>query len=55
MSEFDGLSFELVLPELMMLGGLLVMILIPNMGDARMRLPSPQSGCRFCSAVPDSR
>ncbi|MEC8874782.1 MAG: NADH-quinone oxidoreductase subunit N [Candidatus Thermoplasmatota archaeon] len=39
MSEFDGLSFELVLPELMMLGGLLVMILIPNMGDARMRLP----------------
>jgi NADH-quinone oxidoreductase subunit N len=35
----DGLSYDLVLPEIMMLAGLLAMILIPNLGDARMRLP----------------
>jgi len=35
----DGLAYDLVLPEIMMLAGLLAMILIPNLGDARMRLP----------------
>ncbi len=38
-SELDGLAYDLVLPEIMMLAGLLAMILIPNLGDARMRLP----------------
>jgi NADH-quinone oxidoreductase subunit N len=38
-SELDGLAYDLILPELMMLVGLLAIILIPNLGDARMRLP----------------
>ena len=35
----DGLAYDLVLPEILMLAGLLAMILVPNLGDAKMRLP----------------
>ena len=38
-SELDGLAYDLILPELVMLAGLLAIVLIPNLGDARVRLP----------------
>ena len=39
MSELSEISVSLVLPELIMLSGLVACILIPNLGDARMRIP----------------
>ncbi|MDP7001994.1 MAG: NADH-quinone oxidoreductase subunit N [Candidatus Thalassarchaeaceae archaeon] len=39
MSELEGLSYGLVIPEFLMLAGLIAMILVPNLGDAKMRLP----------------
>ena len=39
MSELSEISVNLFLPELIMLSGLVACILIPNLGDARMRIP----------------
>jgi len=38
-SELDGLSPEILLPEIIMLCGLVALIIAPNIGDARFRVP----------------
>ena len=38
-SEVSGISPELLLPELIMLAGLVALIIVPNIGDARFRIP----------------
>ena len=38
-TDIDAETVELILPELIMLAGMLAMILIPNLGDATMRIP----------------
>jgi len=38
-SDMDSATTQLILPELMLLGGIIAMILVPNLGDATMRIP----------------
>jgi len=38
-SDMDSATAQLILPELLMLGGIIAMILVPNFGDATMRIP----------------
>ncbi|MAH98694.1 MAG: hypothetical protein CMA12_05035 [Euryarchaeota archaeon] len=38
-SELDGIDVQLLLPELIMTIGLLAIIIFPNLGDARFRIP----------------
>jgi len=38
-SDMDPATAQLILPELLMLGGIIAMILVPNFGDATMRIP----------------
>jgi len=38
-SDMDLATAQLILPELLMLGGIIAMILVPNFGDAAMRIP----------------
>ena len=38
-SDMDLATTQLILPELLMLGGILAMILVPNFGNATMRIP----------------
>ena len=38
-SEVSGISPALLLPELIMLAGLVALIIVPNIGDARFRIP----------------
>lgn len=38
-NDMDLATAQLILPELLMLGGIIVMILVPNFGDATMRIP----------------
>ncbi len=55
-TDMDAETMELILPELIMLAGMLAMILIPNLGDATMRIPLTKTrvpilfgGTRFAS------
>jgi len=55
-TDIDAETMELILPELIMLAGMLAMILIPNLGDATMRIPLTKTrvpilfgGTRFAS------
>jgi len=55
-TDIDAETMELILPELIMLAGMLAMILIPNLGDATMRIPLTRTrvpilfgGTRFAS------
>ena len=38
-SELEGIELSLILPELVMLIGLVALIIVPNLGDARFRIP----------------
>ena len=38
-SELDGMDITLLLPEVILTLGLAAIILIPNLGDARFRIP----------------
>ena len=38
-SELDGMDIQLLLPELVMMLGLAAIIIIPNLGDAKFRIP----------------
>ena len=38
-SELAGMPTELLLPEIIMLVGLVALIIVPNLGDARFRIP----------------
>ena len=55
-NDMDLATAQLILPELLMLGGIIVMILVPNFGDATMRIPLTKirlpvliGGTRFAS------
>ena len=55
-TDIDAETMGLILPELIMLAGMLAMILIPNLGDATMRIPLTRTrvpilfgGTRFAS------
>ena len=55
-TDIDAETMGLILPELIMLAGMLAMILIPNLGDATMRIPLTRTrvpvlfgGTRFTS------
>ena len=39
MSSLSDISMELLIPESMMIIGILAMIIIPNLGDAKIRIP----------------
>ena len=39
MNSLSDISLELLLPEVMMIIGILAMIIIPNLGDAKIRIP----------------
>ena len=38
-SELDGIDLQLLLPELLLTLGLAAIIIIPNLGDAKFRIP----------------
>ena len=38
-SELDGMDLQLLLPELILTLGLAAIIIIPNLGDAKFRVP----------------
>ena len=38
-SELDGVDLQLLLPELLLTLGLAAIIIIPNLGDAKFRIP----------------
>ena len=55
-SDMDLDTTQLILPELLLLGGIIAMILVPNLGDATMRIPLTRvripiliGGTRFAS------
>jgi NADH-quinone oxidoreductase subunit N len=55
-SDMDLATTQLILPELLLLGGIIAMILVPNLGDATMRIPLTRvripiliGGTRFAS------
>ena len=39
MNSLSDISLELLLPETMMIIGILAMIIIPNLGDTKIRIP----------------
>ena len=39
MSSLSDISIELLIPEIMMIIGILAMIIMPNLGDAKIRIP----------------
>ena len=55
-TDMDLATTQLILPELLLLGGIIAMILVPNLGDATMRIPLTRvripiliGGTRFAS------
>ena len=38
-SELDGMDLQLLLPELVLTLGLAAIIIVPNLGDAKFRIP----------------
>ena len=39
MSELSEISIELIIPELLLLLGIVSLIILPNLGEARFRIP----------------